>query len=277
MARHNDKAGQQLGAALLGLLLLLSSCTTSPRPPSSSGSSFLQLFDDAAMFVPDDMDSIWLSDWRAPEIRGFRDHTPHLELWCGRDHGNWPGWTHRQTFVGVRVEDYGKSPIPAARRDQLGDATDPIAGAPMWHKPEHKVGVAQITPATWATIIDNRFIVIADSKQLMRDALARRRGSIVADMVRDMEIPADSLSVVYHQIDRFEVEWHGLLLATTPPRAEWWGIPEEPDNYSSNTPLSHDTRRGTDVWHVKLEGDGREASMHSWLGQATAFGLMIFI
>lgn len=190
------------------LSLLLVACTGAPSSPAHLQHPFVGRFADALVFVPQGMDRLMLSDCEvvAPGVR--RTSKRLLEVRCGRPanvpapdtvdaNSAWSVLSRRQWFEGVTIADYGAAGVPREEFEALGEPLGTIAGRTVRMHGERQVGLGQTWPATWSTVVDDRFLVVADSEPLLQAALSRPRGDIAAALLHEVEVGDDAGWVVF--------------------------------------------------------------------------------
>lgn len=247
---------------------------------------FVSRFTKALAFVPERVDSLWLvADGEMIGLWLESQTRPQLEMRCGRDLEGLTAFTQLQTFEGVRIEDFGDAGVPASRRRELGEPSEILPGLQGWLRAPRKVGLGQELPATWTVIVEERFVVVADSVALLQDALTRRGDANAASLLALVDVPQHTVELMVRRLrpparrpDRKpSPSWHAMVRTTAPVTFEWWG-PESAPRLPG--PPIHETRRGTPVWiwrQVDGEEDRMEQSAMWQLQIALTFGLMIFI
>lgn len=155
----------------------------------------------------------------------------------------------------------------------------------MWLHPARKIGVGQDLPATRRVIVDERFVVIADSQALRQEALARRGGESAVTLLDLVDVPPQAVELMVHRCqppprrpDRQpSPPWQAMVRSKAPVAHEWFGPAASPNLPG---PPIHETRRGIPVWSWR-QVDGEEGRMElSALWQhhvALTFGPVIFL
>lgn len=191
------------------LCWLLVACAGAPSSPSYLQHPFVGRFADALAFVPQGMDRLMLTDCEVAVPEGERTSARRREVRCGRPadvQASDPAdpatawtvvWSRRQWFEGVTIADYGTAGVPRAELEALGAPQGTVAGHAVRWRGEHEVGLGQTSPATWSTVVDERFLVVANSEALLQSALARPHGDIAATLVREVDIGAGAGWVVF--------------------------------------------------------------------------------
>jgi len=176
-------------------------CAGAPSPPPHLQHPFVGRFADALAFVPQGMDRLMLTDFEYAETEVASKKL--LEVVCGRptkfDASGPHPYALRQWFEGITIADYGAAGVPREEFEALGEPQGTIAGRTVRVRGERPIGVGQTTPPTWSTLVDDRFLVIANSEALLQAALSRPRGDIAATLVREVEVPADAAWVVFSE------------------------------------------------------------------------------
>jgi hypothetical protein len=156
------------------LLACVAACGTSAptasRPPATA--AWLARFADAMEFVPDGMSSWSFHDLRAVPLSTLPESRKCLDVACGRRFQS-PRDVGGGAHEGVTIQDYGTDGIPQRARDDVGDARPAIAGAPTWRRAASGDGERPVRYEQWTAFVDGRFVVVATSEALMRQALQR--------------------------------------------------------------------------------------------------------
>lgn len=238
------------------LSLLLVACTGAPPPHLQH--PFVGRFADALAFVPQGMDRLMLTDCSAREPESASTSKKLLEVECGRPtKASGPIlYALRQWFEGITIADYGAAGVPSEEFEALGELQGTIAGRPLRVRGERPIGVGQTTPPTWSTLVDDRFLVVANSEALLQAALSRPHGDIAATLVREAKVPADAGWVVFRE-DR--ATWFWTIADRTRTRFELcWPAGTGPLNEHLE---SSDSDRVEDL--------GQRGSSHRWRCIAT--------
>lgn len=195
----------------VALSLLLVACTGAPPPHLQH--PFVGRFADALAFVPQGMDRLMLYDCEIVAPGAKRTSKRLIEVRCGRP-ANVPApdtadansagsvLSRRQWFEGITIADYGAAGVPREEFEALGELLGTIADRTVRMRGEHEVGLGQTSPATWSTVVDDRFLVVADSEPLLQAALSRPRGDIAAKLLYEVEVGDDAGWVVFETTTR---------------------------------------------------------------------------
>ena len=176
---------------------------TASRPPATA--AWLARFADAMQFVPDGMSSHWFSDHRDVPLPGGLDVPRIRQVVCGRNFEP-PRNVGAGHYEGVTIEDWGDLRVPAERGPEFLEPQPAIDGVDVWAYRLISPSLEDV-PAR-AAIVDARFVVIATSEALLREAL-RRTG---APRFGSLEpLPA---------IDDATIDLVVRDLAAVPPRVE---------------------------------------------------------
>lgn len=265
-AAHTPRRGSYHGSiamprfTLASTTLLLAACASAPARPSQQH-PFVACFAEALAFVPPGMDRICLSDFLAMERVDHRPQGKLREVQCGRElrstepaaadlpaaMGNL--WARRQWFEGVTITDYGGTGVPSRARDALGEPSGEVAGHAVCFLSERDVGFGQRAPATWSTIVEDRFVIAANSEELLQSALRRTPPDITTTLLRDVDIADDA----------------ALVLAVTKSKA-WMVVDRTGTRFEIVTPEVHGPLLElTDLGDgVTVEDLGRRGDCHHW-------------
>lgn len=279
------------------LVACLASCVASPTSPLRPQTTevWLARFHDAMQFVPGGMSSWWFSDLRGVLPMEGLEAQLFVEVRCGRNFES-PldfGVGH---YEGVTIEDWGTHAIPAERRANFLEPQPAIDGIEVWAYRE--VGPSLRDVPFRVAVVDQRFVVVATSEPLLREALQRtgapRFGSLeplpaidpatVALVVRDLvgkAAPADKPLL-------FNVPGVSAVatLLPSPWRVRTWGRQEAELVALTRRCFEHHfkiapAQRGADFWSIELsvfpEFLRDPMDVISWLGLAIFFGYCICI
>jgi hypothetical protein len=247
---------------------------------------FLDRFREAMAFVPPSMNSVWLLDLRDVDWPSELSELAvnHLVVRCGRDHDSWAGWQQRQMFDGVIIEDYGAQGVPPGRLESLGELQR-WGDREVRFRPSRDIGVGQKAPATWSASIDGRFLLIADTENLLRVALDRPNGEILEVARADVAVPDDAVTFVYHRFTQAALptvsggdqKWVAMVLMAQPARFACWGTERAPVPRDVAREFVHSRHGDVHVWTAVAEGSFAELYVERMIELMLLMGEMVFV
>lgn len=188
-------------ASLWLVLVTFGACASSPPHLQHP---FVGRFAEALAFVPQGMDRIMLKEGAGEGIFDVGSQAIR-EIECGRSlrerspkEAGEAGFLRRlKLFEGVTISEYGNAGLAASHLATLGQPHGDVSGYTVRFRDEHEVGLQQLAPATWSVVVDDRFLIVANSVELLQSALARPHGDIAATLVRAVDVAADAYLVAY--------------------------------------------------------------------------------
>ena len=273
--------------ASLWLVLLAGLCACSSSPPHLQH-PFVGHFAEALAFVPQGMDRIMLKEGAGQGV--FEDGSQAVrEIECGRPRREWSPketgqaglFKRRKLFEGVTISDYGSTGLAGSHLATLGEPHGDVSGYAVLFRDEHEVGLQQLAPATWSVVVDDRFLVVADSVELLQSALARPHGDIAATLVRAVDVATDAYLVAY--LIQADGKAMSMVIDRSCLRFDV-SVPAELERLVTRTRFDKDVRieklgeRGSNqLWRIHVPEAYSTSQSELWLTTLFCFGYLILI